>query len=306
MRHQALKILRSAPSRIAVGLVFLLAAVLLREVFLALLRMATKVRQVPPLWLTPDTQFSVGLASIAYALFGAALMIGLGLTAYRLFVRWLEGRQATEIGRPVAREFVLGTALGSSLVLSVAGALALGGWFHLTGHTPWHFALIPLAAAGTAAVMEELLVRGIVLRILEEKLGSWLALAITAALFGLLHASNRGATTWSIIAVSLSAGLILGSAFVLTRRLWLPIGLHFGVNATEGALLGISVSGHNVQGWFSSNLTGDPFWTGGPFGIEASAMVFPVGALVAASLLALAWHWKRIQPGFWQRSRRVG
>jgi hypothetical protein len=62
------------------------------------------------------------------------------------------------------------------------------------------------------------------------------ALGSTALIFGALHAANRGATGWSTIAVALSGGLVLGAAFILTRRLWLPIGIHFAVNATQGAL----------------------------------------------------------------------
>ena len=305
MRNRLLRILRSLPIRILAGLAFLLCAVIARDVILGLLRVATGLRHPPPLWLTSGTEFSMGPGNIAYALIGSALMIALGLGAYRLFVRWLEGRSASEIGRPFAVEIMSGTAFGSAFVLALVSALAVRGSFLLSGRNAWYFALIPLASAATAAVMEELILRGIFLRSLEEKLGSWVALAVTSVLFGLLHASNRGATAWSTMAVALSGGLVLGAAFILTRRLWLPMGIHFGVNATQGALLGISVSGHQAQGWLRSDLAGDPLWTGGTFGLEASAMVLPLGILMGCALLALAWRRGRIQPAFWQRIRRA-
>lgn len=306
MRDWLLRVLRSVPGRIVAFLTFLLFAIIARELLLGLVRAATGLRRPPPLWLSPHTEFAVRPAGIAYALGGAALMIALGLGAYRLFVRWLEGRPAKEIGRPFAAELALGTAVGSIFVLAIAGVLALGGWLRLSWSGAWHFALVSLAVAATAAVVEEIALRGVLLRILEEKLGSWVALGATALVFGALHASNRGATAWSTIAVALSGGLVLGAAFILTRRLWLPIGIHFGVNATQGPLLGAPVSGRKGQGWLHSDLVGDPLWTGGTFGLEGSALVLPMGALLGCVLLALAWRRGRIQPAPWQSTGRLG
>jgi hypothetical protein len=186
--------------------------------------------------------------------------------------------------------------MGSGLVFAIAGTLALSGQFRVIGSNGWNFALVPLAAAATAAVMEELFFRALLLRILEERLGSWLALATTALLFGAIHASNVGATAWSTLAVALSAGVVLGAAFILTRRLWLAVGLHFGVNAAQGAILGIPVSGQQIFGWLRSELVGHPLWTGGPFGLEGSLVTLLFGALIGGAFLVLAWRRGRIRP----------
>jgi membrane protease YdiL (CAAX protease family) len=290
-----LRFLRSAPLRIVIGAVALLGAVFVRELLLGLFRLATGVRHPPRLWLAPGTD-AAGVSDIGYAWFGAALMMALGLGAYRLLVKWLEHRRPREVARPFAMESALGGLIGLALVFAVAGALALSGQFRVTGGNGWQVALVPLAAAATAAVMEELLVRGLLLRILEERLGSWLALATTALLFGAIHASNSGATAWSTVAVALSAGVVLGAAFILTRRLWLAVGLHFGVNTAQGALLGIPVSGQSTRGWLRSELVGHPFWTGGPFGLEASVVTLLFAVLIGGTFLVLAWRRGQLRP----------
>lgn len=290
MRERVLKLVRSAPLRIVIGIAFLVGAVVAREILLGFLRMAIGIRRPPPLWLTSGTSAAADASNIAYAWVGAALMIALGLGAYRLFVKLLEKRQPGEVARPFAKELSLGVFLGLGVVFAIAGVLALGGVFRVVGFSSWRAALIPLGAAATAAVMEELILRGLLFRILEERLGSWLALSLTALLFGALHASNPGATAWSTLAVALSGGVTLGAAFILTRRLWLAMGIHFGVNAAQGAILGIPVSGRETLGWLRSELAGHPLWTGGSFGLEGSLVTLLLGALLGGVFLMLAWR----------------
>jgi membrane protease YdiL (CAAX protease family) len=280
--------------------VFLLVAVAARDVIMALVRSLMGLQTVPRLWLTPPTEAEVGPATVLYAFIGASVTIALTLGAYRLFVRWMEARQPDEVGRPVATDLGVGTLVGSAFVLTMVGAVALAGSFAITARNPLYFALIPLASAATAAAVEELLVRGLLLRILEEKLGSLIALALTAVIFGGLHAANSGATIRSTIAIAVSAGLILGAAFILTRSLWLAIGMHFGVNATQGALLGLPVSGARESGWLESSLSGNSLLTGGAFGLENSILVIPIGIGVAAVLLTMAIRRGRIRPAPWR------
>src|SRR2546423_160937 len=64
-----------------------------------------------------------------------------------------------------------------------------------------------------AAFMEELLFRGILFRWIEEFAGSWAALAITSALFGLAHIFNANATWVSSLAIMVEAGVLLGGAY---------------------------------------------------------------------------------------------
>ena len=90
---------------------------------------------------------------------------------------------------------------------------------------------------------EELLFRGILFRWIEEFGGSWAALAVTSALFGLAHIFNPGATWFSSFAIAVEAGVLLGGAYMLTRNLWLAMGLHAGWNFTQGEIFDVPVSG---------------------------------------------------------------
>ena len=136
-----------------------------------------------------------------------------------------------------------------------------------------------LAIAIEAAVGEEIVLRGVVYRRLEERLGAALALLVSASVFGLMHAGNPGANWVSTLAIALESGLLLGLAYAATRSLWLPIGLHFGWGFTEGGIFGAAVSGGKYSGLIDAPLAGPPWVTGGAFGPEAS---------VAALVISLA------------------
>jgi hypothetical protein len=81
---------------------------------------------------------------------------------------------------------------------------------------------------------------------------------------------------------------------------WLPIGLHFGWNLTEGGIFGAAVSGGQYTGVIVAPLSGPPFITGGAFGPEASIAAVAV-SLGASAVLA----WFAIRTGAWRRWRRA-
>ena len=111
--------------------------------------------------------------------------------------------------------------------------------------------------------MEELLFRGILFRWIEEFAGSWAALVMTSALFGLAHIFNPNATWFSSFAIAVEAGVVLGGAYMLTRSLWLPIGLHAAWNFTQGEVFDVPVSGSAVHGLVQARLSGPPLLSGG-------------------------------------------
>ncbi|MCJ7434908.1 MAG: CPBP family intramembrane metalloprotease [Anaerolineales bacterium] len=157
------------------------------------------------------------------------------------------------------------------------------------------------ALAVLSGVFEEILFRGILFRIVEESLGTWLSLLFSALLFGLLHLGNPNATLWAAIAIAMEAGILLAAAFIVTRRLWLVIGIHFAWNFTQGGIFSISVSGNQVDGLLQATLTGPELLAGGAFGAETS--IFAVIVCLAAGVYFI---WKALKKGefvkpFWKR-----
>jgi CAAX protease family protein len=92
-------------------------------------------------------------------------------------------------------------------------------------------------------------------RITEENLGSWIAVVISSALFGLAPIGNPDATWISTTAIALEARVLLAAAYMWTRRLWFAIGIHFSWNVTQGGSLGVTGSGKQVDGLLSGRLS---------------------------------------------------
>lgn len=242
-----------------------------------------------------------GQKNAASALATAVLLAAV-VGAYLAFVRLLERRKAAELApRPALAEVPVGVALGFLLFATTIGIIAAFGDYVVTGRNGWGV-LGPVAAgAMVSGVVEELLVRGIVFRLLEEWLGSWIALGASALLFGAMHLFNPHAGLVPAIAIALEAGVLLAAAFVLTRRLWLPIGLHVGWNFTQAGIFGVAVSGHPEKGLLSSTLRGPELISGGAFGAEASIFAVLVCLAAAGLLLWLAARRGRILAPSWMR-----
>ncbi len=248
--------------------------------------------------------FGVALAAgLAYSLAAAAapkparimwphlLAAGAVILVYWGYVRVLEGRRLTEFAlRGAAAELVAGCAIGAAAVVAVLAIVYASGGYHPVALNRWSLAIaLPLAEMAFVGVFEEVLCRGIIFRIVEQSFGSRAALAISALLFGLAHipGGSMGALAFVVTVV---AGLLFSAAFMLTRRLWLCIGIHSAWNYTLGSIFSISVSGRPAQGLVNGTLSGPEWITGGMYGLEGSAITLAVLGLLAAVLLRQAWR----------------
>ncbi|HET7587513.1 MAG TPA: type II CAAX endopeptidase family protein [Gammaproteobacteria bacterium] len=250
---------------------------------------------------------TAGIASRSAAGIGVAvLQIVATCAIYVGLVRWLEQRRVVEFGRHRAwGEFGAGFALGLALFGITMLVLYLSGLAAFEHAAAWPGLIYPLAGAIATAFFEEIAVRGVLFRIVEEHLGTWLALAFSAAAFGALHAGNPGATVTSSIAIALEAGVLLAAAYIYTRRLWLAIGLHAAWNFAEGGIFGADVSGIDSHGLLATRLSGPPLVSGGSFGPEASVVAVAVCLISAVVLLSLAWRQSRIVALRFPRPRAV-
>lgn len=147
-------------------------------------------------------------------------------------------------------------------------------------------ALLSFALFFVVAVGEEIVFRGIIFRMIDMRWGTWVALIVSALIFGFVHITNDGATVWSSVAIAVEAGLMLGLAFKLTDSLWFPIGIHWAWNYMEGPVLGFAVSGSDFgESMVSPVISGPDFLTGGAFGAEASIFAAALGIVVCLLFL---------------------
>lgn len=231
---------------------------------------------------------------------GALLLAAVVLGAYWAYVRIVERRAARELSsKGAARELGIGLALGALLFCLTVGILAALGAYQITGNNGWLIMLAGVPASILSGVLEEVVIRGVVFRILEEWLGSWFALTISAVIFGVLHLLNPGATLLNAAAISVEAGVLLAAAFMLTRRLWLCIGTHIAWNFTQGGIFSVAVSGGRSNGLLQSRMVGPDWLTGGTFGAEASVVALAVCAAAGIVLVALAIRRGNVVPPFW-------
>jgi membrane protease YdiL (CAAX protease family) len=212
------------------------------------------------------------------------------LLTYAWVVRRTERREPVEVARrgagaAVGRGVLIGVGMFAVVIANIAflGGYRVDGW----GSAAGALALFGFMAA--AAVTEELIFRGILFRIVEGRLGTWGALALTSLLFGASHLLNPNATVWSALAIAIEAGGMLAAAYAATRTLWVPIGLHFGWNFAEGAIFGTDVSGQSApKGLLDGVMSGPAAISGGEFGPEASLYAVVAGLIVTLVFLRLA------------------
>ena len=224
------------------------------------------------------------------------LVAGAMVWVYSLSVKLLERRSSTEV-KPRLLNFVSGTLIGTALISVVYLVLWMAGHavFALgTGTTGLGFAL---AGVLGAVLFEELLLRAILFRIVEQAFGTTTAVIFSAVIFGLLHGMNHGATLMSDVAISLEAGILLALAYSLTHNLWLAVGIHLGWNFAEGSIYGAAVSGTApIHTLMRTSLTGTPVLTGGTFGPEASIVSIVVCLFASGVLLLLVLRRHRWVP----------
>jgi membrane protease YdiL (CAAX protease family) len=145
------------------------------------------------------------------------------------------------------------------------------------------------------------MLRGVFFRLIESWLGSWIALILSAAVFGALHLGNPNASLLAGSAIALEAGVMLAALYMLTRRLWAAIGLHAAWNFSQGGIYGIPVSGFKQDGILIPRISGSDLLTGGSFGAEASLPAIIVCTAFGIALLVLAYRRDRFVKPFWLR-----
>lgn len=230
------------------------------------------------------------------------LVVALALALYSAFVRLVENRPVSELSMAGAGgEFGMGLLLGFGLYSACILILFLLGYYRIEGLNPWMLMLPIVPVAISSAFMEELIYRGVLFRVTEEYLGSWIALIATSAIFGARHLGNPDATVIGAVFIAVEAGVLLAAVYMLTRRLWMAIGLHMSWNFTQAAIFSGTVSGVEMPpGLVKAVIEGPQLMTGGQFGVEASIVAFLLCTATGVVLLMLAARRGTILPPMWR------
>ena len=215
------------------------------------------------------------------------------VAGYWTYVRCWERRSVRELSASGAGvEFLAGLLLGGLLFSCVVAMLSALGAYSLEAVGTFGdlravlVSMVPRIAAG--ALIEEVLFRLVLLRLLERSFGIAGALLISSLVFGLAHLGNAGATPWIAVLLGLELGLLFGAAYLLTRRIWMCTALHFAWNFVQGAVFSIAVSGQSGESWLHGTLTGPVWLSGGAFGAEGSVVAVVLCLAMTGVLLMLA------------------
>ena len=132
-------------------------------------------------------------------------------------------------------------------------------------------------------VVEEVVFRGILFRLITDKWNIAVGLTTSSLLFGLAHLGNPGATLWAALAIALASGWLFGMAYAYHQTIWVPIGMHWAWNYLEGGVFGCAVSGTplDYRPLITPGISGSDILTGGAFGPEASIICVALGIVLS-------------------------
>ena len=233
-----------------------------------------------------------------------AFKVAVLMLAYWYYVHKIERRPVTELALSGAwREMGRGFGLATVLITVPVLLLWLAGYFQVQGIALSFSLLHLLVGFFSVAMLEELLFRAILFRLLERSLGTVPAIVVSSVLFSAVHLLNPHAD-WLSTAQLFVLSLLFIAAFMATRRLWLCVGLHWGWNYAQGGLFSSPVSGSKAEGLLQSTMTGPAWLTGADFGIEASVLA-SIGALICTLLLLKAARQQAWVLPYWQRQTTI-
>ena len=254
-------------------------------------RLVTHLVVFVALFLTSAMMFGWMLANLGYMVGMIGTSFASALAANWLAMRIFEGRNLLDVGlwwsRVAADNLVIGLAGGAGAALLVLAPPLLFRAAHFEStplDTPTFGSFVFVMLLLTAGVFgEELLFRGYGFQILLAAAGPWATILPVGVLFALLHGNNPNAT-WFGLANTAGFGILLGYAYLRSRDLWLPVGLHFGWNFTL-PLFGVNLSGLRMKvTGYEMAWTAGPVWSGGAYGPEASVLTTGVIVLLALYL----------------------
>jgi hypothetical protein len=186
----------------------------------------------------------------------------------------------------------LGVAVGWALAVACVLPMVVDGGIAIVlvlGHSAWGWLVADAAFFALAALAEEIAFRGYGFQRFERAVGPLGAALGFAAFYAIVQALLPGSNHASI-AVSVMLSLVLSTAYLRSRALWVSWGINFGWKASRALVFGLAISGvSNHSPVVQGNPMG-PFWlTGGGYGLDASWVAF-VALLIALPVVYRLTH----------------
>jgi uncharacterized protein len=233
------------------------------------------VEMVAPVWLGTIVQagfYLGGVVAVTWA-----------------FCRFLHRGSLTDVGlhrQGWVQNLFGGWAIGASLVGLTFVIYAAAGWLSVEGMTSdiRGFIIVGLSWIASSTV-EEITTRGYIMQRLALAWGMPVAIVVASVIFTMPHALNPNVTVLALSNTFL-IGVFFALAYLVTRSLWLPIGLHIGWNLAEIGL-GFPDSGLVEPGLIRSTVQGPSLITGGAYGPEAGLVVSTVTLLGIVAMMFL-------------------
>jgi len=247
----------------------------------------------------PALESVLSLGEVASSVVRRIGILAAIVLSYWGFVHFYERRLPQELA-PRWKWMLLAACAGAASIGVTILTLFVTGHYQVVASRGFGSVGDVLGILAVAAVLEEVVFRAILFRLLEERIGTRAALAISAIVFGAVHLSNQGTSGITMITVTL-AGLMWASVYVLSRNIWVTAAHHCFWNATI-FVMGLPLSGDEdirAKAPFESVVHGSALWTGGGFGPEDSV----VNLLVSGVICFALWRLARRSPSWREQPR---
>lgn len=218
---------------------------------------------------------------------GGVYLAGILLLTWA-FCRYLNQQPLVSLGlqrQGWLRNLAIGLGLGAGLMILIFASMAAAGWLTTEFASPPALPFLASVLSWAAlSFVEELTFRGYIMQGLAKAWAMPVAIVVSSVLFGMVHLIDPNVQVLAILNVC-TAGLFLALAYLVTRSLWLPAGIHIGWNLTEINVLGFPGSGHTESAILHTTVGGPELVTGGAFGPEGGLLGLAAWLLGIALLL---------------------
>ena len=206
------------------------------------------------------------------------------LFAFKKYLSWYAEDSESLSFRGKMQMMGIGWAVSAIYFLAIIVCLFLCGHYRIvTVEFDVASQLSWLSLFLLVGVMEEVIFRGILFRLITDKWNIAVGLTTSSLLFGLAHLGNPGDTLWAALAIALASGWLFGMAYAYHQTIWVPIGMHWAWNYLEGGVFGCAVSGTplNYLPLITPKISGADILSGGAFGPEASIICVALGIAIS-------------------------